>query len=367
MERSKLNQNSLGSIKFYSTDATEFDRQIEKDKEYKCGIKSSTRIRSGKHISQTSSNTSSSENSQHIRNWINQKSLHQLQDRHSTENHDTKQMYSIVLDNEENFVKGIDEFLKDNDLLNLRKKELLYKRWNERVYVPVRKRVEQAIESGFQPLDGARRKEHRNYLNYTNKKGVVFLDTISQEDYNPLALYGDRSSTSLKIRTARLKDPLLASERQRDDEDKMILQCETGLIFPDHRIRSRRLPPPPLVPLGRHGTSCSTWLAMPLRDVESPLRMRSRHRMKKSVNKSIIEFDGWNGHKYGQEVVDSELGIQRKRRFDIPSTMPSPAILAMAEKNTQTSKDPEKPAKVHFLMPNENEKNSLMHVHQITA
>nr|XP_002129314.1 protein FAM228B-like [Ciona intestinalis] len=361
MESSKLNQVSSGSIKFYSADVTELDleKQNLKHKEYSFSLGGKSN-RSGSRLNRASSNTSSAENSRNIKNWINQKSLHHIRDQHSAENNGTKQMYTVVLNNEENFVKGIDEFLIDHDLLNLRRKELLYKRWNERVYIPVRKRVEQEIERGFQPLDAAKRKEHRNYLKYTNKKGVVFLDTISHKEYDPLVLHGANSPVSLRVRTGRLKDPLLAAERERDEEEKMLLQCQTGRVFPDHHIRSRRLPPSPLVPLGRHGTECPHWLAMPLRDVESPVRMKSRNRMFGTFNDSFLDFDDWNGNKYGQDVVDSELRFQRKRRFDVPSTMPSPAILGLAEptNHTETTKadvaeDKMTKSQVRFTLPPE--------------
>lgn len=43
----------------------------------------------------------------------------------------------------------------------------------------------------------------------------------------------------------------------------------------DKEIEKKHLPPAPLVPLGRHGTECKTWLRMQLHDIDSGVRMRS--------------------------------------------------------------------------------------------
>lgn len=47
------------------------------------------------------------------------------------------------------------------------------------------------------------------------------------------------------------------------------------------------------------------------------------------VNKSDIDFEEWSGTKYGPETSDRELKIQKKRRFEIPSTMASSHLLPL--------------------------------------
>ncbi len=73
-----------------------------------------------------------------------------------------------------------------------------------------------------------------------------------------------------------MKDPLLSQERERSSEERLVIQCETGSQLTDRDIAQIRLPPLPLVPLGRHGTEATTWVAMPMGDIESPVRMASR-------------------------------------------------------------------------------------------
>lgn len=53
------------------------------------------------------------------------------------------------------------------------------------------------------------------------------------------------------------------------------MRCVTGDTMSDKEIEEMRLPPAPLVPLGRHGTECNTWLRMQLHDIDSGVRKRS--------------------------------------------------------------------------------------------
>lgn len=55
-------------------------------------------------------------------------------------------------------------------MLNLRRKELQHKRWHERVYDPLRRQVENTIESEYNFLDAEKRQEYMKYLDHVNKK-----------------------------------------------------------------------------------------------------------------------------------------------------------------------------------------------------
>jgi hypothetical protein len=50
----------------------------------------------------------------------------------------------------------------------------------------------------------------------------------------------------------------------------------TGYNYTDKDIDQVKLPPLPLVPLGRQGTDSIKWLQMPLHNIESTPRMASR-------------------------------------------------------------------------------------------
>ena len=75
----------------------------------------------------------------------------------------------------------------------------------------------------------------------------------------------------------RPHDPLLFQAEKRNEEERRILHCETGLKLTDDEIEKIRLPPLPLVPLGRHGTEWGDLLAMGLNVVGSETRSRRQY------------------------------------------------------------------------------------------
>lgn len=75
--------------------------------------------------------------------------------------------------------------------------------------------------------------------------------------------------------TKKLDDPLISQGTTRLEEDRTMVRCITGDTMSDKEIEDIRLPPAPLVPLGRHGTECNTWLRMQLHDIDSGVRKRS--------------------------------------------------------------------------------------------
>jgi len=79
-----------------------------------------------------------------------------------------------------------------------------------------------------------------------------------------------------KARFGRLNDPLLQSGRTRIEEDRIAMQCVTGERFSSAVIERLRLPPLPLIPRGREGTTWKQWASMHVSDIESPEHQRSR-------------------------------------------------------------------------------------------
>lgn len=75
--------------------------------------------------------------------------------------------------------------------------------------------------------------------------------------------------------TKKLDDPLISQGTTRLEEDRTVVRCVTGNEMSDKDIEEMHLPPAPLVPLGRHGTECNTWLRMQLHDIDSGVRKRS--------------------------------------------------------------------------------------------
>ena len=71
--------------------------------------------------------------------------------------------------------QDVHEFIEHSDLVELRKRELLHKNWNDRVYEPIRRKIIKAMNStDWVEIDRRRRELHRQYLEHVNRK-VSFL------------------------------------------------------------------------------------------------------------------------------------------------------------------------------------------------
>lgn len=263
-----------------------------------------------------------------VQHWLNEKTVKTLQEKSDLESKAARQLYSPLLQTENTFVRDVDNYINQRDVTDLRKKEVLHKNWNERVYKPLRKKIIEAMDSNDWPeVDRRKRELHRQYLEFTNEKGHVFLDTMDPEEYYAMALNGHRPAP-IKIETRPLHDPLISQGRQRSEEDRTILRCMTGYRYSDKDIEQVKMPAMPLVPLGRHGTDSIAWLKMPLINIESSPRLASRRRMSGKFNDTKIDFGEWSKAQYSHAEVDRELQIQKKRQYpeDQRPPFPKPVI-----------------------------------------
>ncbi|XP_064267843.1 protein FAM228B [Passer domesticus] len=90
-----------------------------------------------------------------------------------------------ILDRE-NFVREVDRYLKHTDFLDLRKTELLYKKYLDNVSEPVMQKIKDQMDSQSEKEVWKRRREQfSQYLNYCTKKGYVFLDDYDPSEYDP--------------------------------------------------------------------------------------------------------------------------------------------------------------------------------------
>ncbi|XP_078617933.1 protein FAM228B-like [Branchiostoma floridae x Branchiostoma japonicum] len=225
-----------------------------------------------------------------IQDWLNKKSVQGIQEKYDPSSKDTKRMYSQLLKEEDTFVQGLQSMVDYKSFLDLRKREILHKKWEERVHDPLRREIRREMSGPTYPeLDRTKRTLHQKYLDYHNKKGTVFLDTMSPKEYDPLILISNRPQP-LKAQTSLLRDPLISQGRERTDEDRTVIRCLTGKTLSEREVEQHRLPQLPLVPLGRHGTECQTWLAMPLTDINSTTRLKSRRRMHGTYSTSHFDF-----------------------------------------------------------------------------
>ena len=85
------------------------------------------------------------------------------------------------------------------------------------------------------------------------------------------------------------------------------MRCVTGDTLSDKEIEEMRLPPAPLVPLGRHGTECNTWLRMQLHDIDSGVRKRSGLVVKINLNSLLLLCNKTKQNKTKQKKVHYHL------------------------------------------------------------
>ncbi|CAL1532798.1 unnamed protein product [Lymnaea stagnalis] len=253
--------------------------------------------------------------SANAQNWLDKETIKELQERTDQETLSAKKLYSSLLETEQTFVKKLDDLLTHKELVDLRRKELLYLKWSEQVFEPIRKKIVEAVDgSDWLHLDRRKREMHRQFLEHVNKRGYVFLEDDDREQYYGQAL-NDHRPAPIKITTEVLKDPLLTLSRKRAEEERTILQCSTGYKYSDKDVETVKLPPLPLIPLGRHGVDSRKWLQMPLTNIESESRMRSRNRMLGINTKSLIDFSAWAQSGFDPKLVEQELQIPRRRTF----------------------------------------------------
>ncbi|XP_058249452.1 protein FAM228A [Hemibagrus wyckioides] len=126
-------------------------------------------------------------------------SVKHLQDQFLSKRQEADAITQPLLDTENGFIKDLEHFLNHRDMLSVRKRELLHKRWTECVWWPVQRSVEQRFTR--RRCEGAEPTEmmHTGYVNY-----------------------------STKVSTALLKDPLFLHSLSRLEENRAVLHCRTG-------------------------------------------------------------------------------------------------------------------------------------------
>ncbi|XP_034331844.1 protein FAM228B isoform X5 [Magallana gigas] len=292
-----------------------------------------------------------------VQDWLNEKTVKGLQivnstylkERSDVETKEARELYNPLLEVENTFVRDMENVVSSKEVLDLRKKEMLHKKWNDRVYEPLREKIIDVMDGEDWPeLDRRKRELHKQYLEFVNEKGHVFLDTMDPSEYYAQALNGHRPAPikvyfsekkhsclkwskhmaaakrrfdhqHYKIATKAFRDPLLSQGRERSAEERTILRCLTGNDYTDKDIEQVKLPPLPLVPLGRQGTDSVRWLEMPLHNIESTPRMASRRRMHGTFNQSQLDFELWSKAQRDRAQVEIEMQTQKKRMYkEIP-------------------------------------------------
>ncbi|NXP13624.1 F228B protein, partial [Thinocorus orbignyianus] len=167
-----------------------------------------------------------------------------------------------ILEREHYFVREVERYMRHNDFLNLRKKEILYKKWLEDVSEPLLQKIQDKMDNQSSEEIRKRKEEQLSlYLNYRNKKGYVTLEAYDPSEYDPLFL---RMCTDCwKVSIPVLQDPLLEGVERRLAETGIVKQCETGRPYSSKELKELRKAELPLLPLSRQRMDAVEWLKVP--------------------------------------------------------------------------------------------------------
>ncbi|XP_029903550.1 protein FAM228A isoform X2 [Myripristis murdjan] len=114
--------------------------------------------------------------------------LRQLQAKLEAEKEQTRVIIQPLLDTENDFVKELECFLEQCDTAELRKRELLHKRWTQHVWIPFEKRLQERMSSRWREQAERRRITYSHYIKHCSKKGFVFLENYDPQEYNPFLI-----------------------------------------------------------------------------------------------------------------------------------------------------------------------------------
>ncbi|KAA8583143.1 hypothetical protein FQN60_015689 [Etheostoma spectabile] len=106
-------------------------------------------------------------------------SLRRLQAKMEDDNQQVKATIQAILDTENGFMKELERFLSQRDITELRRRELLHKRWTERVWFPLQRRVEKHVSSCSPVAVKRHLSLYRQYLHQCNTKANMPLHASS--------------------------------------------------------------------------------------------------------------------------------------------------------------------------------------------
>ncbi|XP_056199776.1 protein FAM228B isoform X1 [Falco biarmicus] len=202
-----------------------------------------------------------------------------------------------ILDRESYFVREVDTYLRHSDFLNLRKKEILYKKWLEDVSEPLLQKIEHKMDSQSSKEIQKRKEEQLSlYLDYCKKKGYVALETYDPSEYDPFFL--KTHTDCWKVSIPPLQDPLLKDIQRKLIETGIIKQCETGRPCSTRELNKLSRAELPQLPLGRQGMDAAQWLKVPHAYIASEVHQRKRQELmwcllRGSTTATVDEASPW--------------------------------------------------------------------------
>ncbi|XP_056680959.1 protein FAM228B isoform X5 [Monodelphis domestica] len=193
-----------------------------------------------------------------------------------------------ILCRENYVIKEVDKYLQHQDFLNARRREMLHKRWVENVASPLQQKIMDKVGS---PREIEKRKcqELDGYLKFKNSVGYVSLETYDSKIYDPFYMM-NKDPCYLKVILPPFHDPLLKAQDDRDEENRVLLECERGKIYTMKKFRDAEKAEllaklPQTATVIRQNMGPNEWLAISAGYVESDHCKKSRLKVKVDRNR----------------------------------------------------------------------------------
>ncbi|KAM4867135.1 protein FAM228B-like isoform 1-T6 [Thomomys bottae] len=187
------------------------------------------------------------------------------------------------------WMKALDQSLYHHDFLNKRKKEILYKKWVEQVADPLQKKIIEKVCS-HKKITKRRQEEIASFLKHVNKKGNVFIQHYDPKEYDPFFM-NKEDPNFFKVIMQPFCDPLKKAQYNKDDEKRILFQCETGKIYTMKEFKeiekTQLFSRFPNISNSRQFLTPDKWITMPTLYIESEFCRRRRLKMKKNFNDSF--------------------------------------------------------------------------------
>ncbi|XP_072508240.1 protein FAM228B-like isoform X2 [Notamacropus eugenii] len=127
------------------------------------------------------------------------------------------------------FLEEMYKYLDYQDMLTIKRRELLYRRWSFNVRDPLQQKISEKVSLPHTIIK-RKQEESDSYIKYSNKMGNAFINHYDPEEYDPFYMR-NKNPGYLKVTLPPFRDPLLQAQQDRDEENRAILQCETGKMY----------------------------------------------------------------------------------------------------------------------------------------
>ncbi|XP_014439363.1 protein FAM228B isoform X3 [Tupaia chinensis] len=150
-------------------------------------------------------------------------------------------------------------------------------------------------------------------------KGNVFIEHYDPKEYDPFYM-SKEDPNFLKVTVPPFRDPLKKAQYDKDNEKRILLQCETGKTYTMREFKevekaqlSSRFP---RISTSRHFMTPNEWLKVPTRYIESEFCKRSRLKVKVSFNDSSWDLKPLARASHPPEPQEGEKAVvHNSKRF----------------------------------------------------